>query len=81
MRKCKEHLLIQIEQPIYDHLMRLSEKSQLPIQELVSRFINLGLIEERKGPLYFEEDDKKIRINMYKSEKEERLPIEREGAS
>lgn len=68
MRNCKEHLLIWMDQPIYEHLKRLSDKMDLPVQELISRFITLGLIEERKGPLYFEEDSKKTRINLYKNE-------------
>lgn len=66
MQNCKEYLLIWIDQPIYEHLKRLSDKTELPIQELISRFITLGLIEERKGPLYFEEENKKKRINLYK---------------
>lgn len=69
-RKSKEHLLIQIDQSIYEHLRRLSQKSQLPVHELVNRFITLGLTEERKGPFYFEEDGKKVRMNLYAPPKE-----------
>jgi hypothetical protein len=70
MRKSKEHLLIWMDQSIYEHLKRLSDKMELPIQELVTRFITLGLIEERKGPLYFEEESKKVRVNLYHKNEE-----------
>lgn len=71
MQNCKGYVLIWMDQPIYEHLERLSDERGLPIQELVSRFITLGLIEEKKGPLYFEDEGKKVRMNLYAPVKEQ----------
>jgi hypothetical protein len=69
MQETLGHLLIQIDQPIYDHLRRLADEKQLPVNELVNRFILLGITEDKKGPLYFEDGGKKRRVNLYASAK------------